>query len=182
MGNGMRGMQGTQGMFIKIPGNVLEDSGECSHFSIPGNSRKNSGNVREDSGECSRRFQRMLLKIPGNVIKDSVECSRRFQGMFHRIPGNVQEDSGGSKFWFTSWNLAYFLSNFAVKMLRYKGKKQFLSNSSKENIFVTTTYNFSSELNYYFPYLITFSFPFLSFLCWGKRVITVRRDRSIKKL
>ena len=98
MGNGMRGMQGTRGMLIKIPGNVLEDSGECSHFCIPGNSRKNSGNVREDSGECSRRFQRMLLKIPGNVIKDSVECSRRFRGMFQRIPGNVQEDSGGSKF------------------------------------------------------------------------------------
>ena len=44
-GNGMRGMQGTRGMFTRIPGNLLEDSGECCHFSIP-------GNIREDSGEC----------------------------------------------------------------------------------------------------------------------------------
>ena len=44
-GNGIRGMQGTQGMFTGIPGNLLEDYGECSHFSIP-------GNIREDSGEC----------------------------------------------------------------------------------------------------------------------------------
>ena len=39
------GMQGTRGRFTRIPGNLLEDSGECSHFSIP-------GNAREDSGEC----------------------------------------------------------------------------------------------------------------------------------
>ena len=44
-GNEMRGMQGTRGMSTRIPGNLLEDSGECSHFSIP-------GNTREDSGEC----------------------------------------------------------------------------------------------------------------------------------
>ena len=44
-GNRMRGMQGTRGMFTRIPGNLLEDSGECSHFSIP-------GNIREDSREC----------------------------------------------------------------------------------------------------------------------------------
>ena len=44
-GNGMRGMQGTRGMFTRIPGNLLEDSGECYHFNIP-------GNVPEDSGEC----------------------------------------------------------------------------------------------------------------------------------
>ena len=41
-GNGMRGMQG---MFPRIPGNLLEDSGECYYFNIP-------GNVPEDSGEC----------------------------------------------------------------------------------------------------------------------------------
>ena len=58
-------MRGTQGMFTRIPGNLLEDSGECSHFSIP-------GNAREDSGEYLRRFW----------------------GMFERIPGNLQEDSG----------------------------------------------------------------------------------------
>ena len=44
-GNGMRGMQGTRGMFTRIPGNLLEDSGECYYFNIP-------GNVPEDSGEC----------------------------------------------------------------------------------------------------------------------------------
>ena len=78
--------------------------------------------------------------------------------------------------------LLIFYQILLLKCYETMEKKQFLSNSSKENIFVTTIYNFSSELNYYFPYLITFSFPFLSFLCWGKRVITVRRDRSIKKL
>ena len=67
MGNGMREMQGTRVMFTKIPGNLLEDSGECSHFSIPGNGRK-------DSGECSRRFRGMFKKIPGNVPGDSGEC------------------------------------------------------------------------------------------------------------
>ena len=44
-GNGMWGMPGTQGMFTRIPGNLLEDSGECYYFNIP-------GNVPEDSGEC----------------------------------------------------------------------------------------------------------------------------------
>ena len=56
MGNAMRG---TQGIFTRIPGNLLKNSWECSHFSIP-------GNVPEDSGECSRRFRVMLLKIPGS--------------------------------------------------------------------------------------------------------------------
>ena len=31
-------------------------------------------------------------------------------------------------------------------------------------------------------HLITFSFSFISFLCWGERVITMKRDRGIKKL
>ena len=66
-GNGVRGMQGTRGMFTRIPGNLLEDSGECSHFSIP-------GNVPEDSGECYQRFRGMFEKIPG-------ECSGRYRGM-----------------------------------------------------------------------------------------------------
>ena len=78
MGNGMRG---TQGMFTRIPGNLLEDSGGCSHFSIP-------GNAREDSGECSRRLRGILEKILGNVRKDSGESSRRFRGILLKIPGN----------------------------------------------------------------------------------------------
>ena len=78
----MRGMQGTLGMFTRIPGNLLEDSGECYYFNIP-------GNVPEDSGECSRRLR-----------GDSRECTRKFWGMFERIPGNAQEDFGESKFRF----------------------------------------------------------------------------------
>ena len=35
-------MRGTRGMFTRIPGNLLEDSGECYYFNIP-------GNVEEDS-------------------------------------------------------------------------------------------------------------------------------------
>ena len=70
-GNGMRG---TRGMFTRIPGNLLEDSGECYYFNIP-------ENVPKDSGECSKRFRGMLKKIPGNVQEDSGECSRRFQRM-----------------------------------------------------------------------------------------------------
>ena len=59
-GNGMRGMQGTQGMFTRIPGNVL-----------------------------ILAFRGIFEKIPGNVINNSGECSRRFRGMFGKIPGNV---------------------------------------------------------------------------------------------
>ena len=64
-------MWGMQGMFTRIPGNILEDSGEYYHFSIP-------GNAQEDFGECSREFWGMFEKIPGNVQEDSGECSRRF--------------------------------------------------------------------------------------------------------
>ena len=78
MGNGMWGMQGRQGMFTKIPGNLLEDSREYFHFTIPRNSRKDfeeiPRNVREDSGECSRRFWGMFQEILGDVIKDSGKC------------------------------------------------------------------------------------------------------------
>ena len=90
MGNGM---QGTRGMFTRIPGNLLEDS-----------------------GECSRRFRGMFQRIPGNVRADSGECSERVRGMLKQIPGNVQKDSGESKFRFIFWNLACFSSNFAVKL------------------------------------------------------------------
>ena len=61
-------------MLTRIPRNLLEDSGERSYFSIP-------GDVREDSKEYSRKFQGMLPKIPQNFRKNSGECSRRFQGM-----------------------------------------------------------------------------------------------------
>ena len=134
MGNRMRGNQGMRGMFTRIWGNILEDSGAYSHFSIP-------GNAQEDSGQCARRFPGMFGKILRNVPENSGECLRRFQGMFKKIPGNVQEDSGKSKSQFMSRNLACLLSSFAVKLLQNNGKKQLLSNSPKENIFFTATCN-----------------------------------------
>ena len=86
-GNEIRGMQGTQRIFTRIPRNFLEDSRVFYHFNIP-------CNVREDSGECSERFLEMVKKIPGNVQKDSVECSARSRAMFKKILGNVKKDSG----------------------------------------------------------------------------------------
>ena len=125
-GNGMRGMRGTRGMFTRIPGNLLEDSGECYYFNIP-------ENVPKDSGECSKRFRGMLKKIPGNVREDPGEYSRRFREMFEKILGNAQEDFGESKFRFILYNLAYFLSNSAIKMR--KKNKGILS------VLLITTYN-----------------------------------------
>ena len=77
----MRGMRGTRGMFTRIPGNLLEDSGECYYFNIPRNVTKE-----------------MFKKITGNVQEDSGECLKRFWRMFKKIPGNAQEDFGESKF------------------------------------------------------------------------------------
>ena len=50
------------------------------------------GNVEEDSGECFQRFRGMFPKIPENVPEDSSKCSRRFQGMLKKIPGNLNLD------------------------------------------------------------------------------------------
>ena len=87
-------------MFTRIPRNLLEDSGKCYYFNIPGNVRKYSRNVRRDFGECSRRFREMFEEIAENVQDDSGECSRGFRGMFKKIPGEAQEDFGESKFRF----------------------------------------------------------------------------------
>ena len=93
-GEGNAGMRGTRGMFTRILENLLQDSGECCYFIIP-------GNVEEDSGECSKRFRGMfpkisgmIPKIPGNDRKDSGECFRRFSEMLKKIPGNVLENCG----------------------------------------------------------------------------------------
>ena len=86
-GNGMRGVRGTRGMFTKIPGNILEDSGECYYFNIP-------GNVEEDSGECLKRLRGMFEKIPGNVrivSKDFGECWQRFWRMLKKIEGFIMQ-------------------------------------------------------------------------------------------
>ena len=63
-GNGMRG---TPEMFTRVPGNLLEDSGECYYFNIPGNIEEDSRECSRGAGECSRGFHRMFEKIPGNV-------------------------------------------------------------------------------------------------------------------
>ena len=79
-GNRMRGISRSRRIFTRIPGNLLEDSGECYSFNIP-------GNIQEDSEECSKRLRGMLEEIPWNVQGDSGECCRRFRG----------EDSGNAK-------------------------------------------------------------------------------------
>ena len=61
------------------------------------------------------------MSIPGNAQEDSGECSKRFRGMLKKIPGNVRKDSGESKFRFVLRNLAYFLSNSAIKWRQNKG-------------------------------------------------------------
>ena len=66
-GNGMQAMRGTRGMFTRIPGNLLHDS-----------------------GECSTRFRGMFEEIPWNVRRDSEKCSRRFRGMLQNIPENAE--------------------------------------------------------------------------------------------
>ena len=66
-------------MFIRIPGNLLEDSGQCFHFNIFQEMfEKILENVQEDSAGCSKRFPEMLLKI---------------LGIFEKIPLNIPEDS-----------------------------------------------------------------------------------------
>ena len=82
--NGMRGMQGTRGMFTRIPGNLLEYSGNVIILTFQGMFQRIPGNVEEDFWKCSRGFRGMFHKIPGNVRRYSGECS----------PGNGQEDSG----------------------------------------------------------------------------------------
>ena len=83
----MRGVRGTRGMFTKIPGNLLEDSGECYYFNIP-------GNVEEDSEECLKRLRGMFEKIPENVrivSKDFGECWQRFWRMLKKIEGFIMQ-------------------------------------------------------------------------------------------
>ena len=63
----------------------------------------------------------MFEDIPGIVQEDFGVCSRGFRGMLKKIPGKAQEDFGESKFRFILWNLAYFLSNSAIKMRKNKG-------------------------------------------------------------
>ena len=85
MGDGMRGRQGSRGMFTRIPGNVLI-------LAFRGMFEKIPGNIIKDSGECSRRSQEKIWKIPGSVLEDSRECSRGFRGMFGKIPVNLNFD------------------------------------------------------------------------------------------
>ena len=65
------GERGTGGMLTRIPGNLLDDSGEFSRRfrgmfqKIPVMFKKIPGNVREDLGECYQRFHGMFKKILG---------------------------------------------------------------------------------------------------------------------
>ena len=103
-------------MSLKIPGDVQEDSRECSKMfwamfqNIPWKVPEDSQECSKDSKECRRRFQGMLKKsriremfqnIPSNVRKDSGECSRRIQVKFEKILGNVCKNSGecSRRFW-----------------------------------------------------------------------------------
>ena len=137
-------MQGTRGIFTRIPGNLSEDPGKCYHFTIPRNVFSSSritfqkipGNVQEDSEERLRRVQ-VMLQIPGNVIKDCGECSTRFRDIFQKIPRNVQE--GGIQISIYHVKSSFFLFSFAINWLQNNGKK-IKDNSSEESIFYTTTY------------------------------------------
>ena len=74
----MWGMRETRGMFTRIPGNHLENSGDCYYFNVP-------VNVEEDSGECSKRLRGMLVKIPWNVQEESEEYWQRFSKILKKI-------------------------------------------------------------------------------------------------
>ena len=151
----MRGMRGTYGMFTRIPGNLLEDSGEFYYFNIP-------VNVQEHSGEFQQRFLG-FKRILGNAQNYSAECSRRFRGMFKKIPRNLNLD------------LFFEILLIFYQILRLncdKTKKYFLRYCL---LLITNLL----RLNTVFP--PPFSFLF-SFTCRGKGVITVRECRDIKKL
>ena len=99
------------GIFTRIPGNLLEDSGKCWRR-FWGMLKKIPGNGPEDSWECSRRFRKMFKRTPGNVQEDSGKCpkksgkcSRGFWGMSKKISGNAQEDFGKSKFRFIFYQI-----------------------------------------------------------------------------
>ena len=93
----MENGNGTRGMFTRIPGNRLEDSGECSKRfwgmfpKIPGNVRRDSGECSKDSGECSRRFRGIFEEIPGNVPKDSGECWQKFLRTLKKIESFIMQ-------------------------------------------------------------------------------------------
>ena len=67
-GNGMRGM------FTRIPPISYRIPGNVIILKFRGMFQRIPGNVEEDSGECSREFREIFKKIPG-------ECSGRFRGI-----------------------------------------------------------------------------------------------------
>ena len=77
--------------------------------------------------------------------------------MFQKIPGNVRKDSRESKFRFVLWNLAYFLSNSAIKLRKNKGIFSAL---------LITTYNYSPVLKYCFSSTFFFLHFFLLSRKW----------------
>ena len=75
-------------MFEKIPGNVQDDSGECSRRfqgmfeKILGNVQEDSGDVREDSGESKFRF---VLWNLAYFLSNSVNKLRKNKGIFSAL-------------------------------------------------------------------------------------------------
>lgn len=75
-------MQGTWLISQRIPGSFFVLTFSRMFLKIPWNVQENSGNVPKDSGEYSKKFQgifeksllKSLLKILGNIQQDSVEC------------------------------------------------------------------------------------------------------------
>ena len=78
---------------IRIPEKVMI-------LTLQGIFKKIPGNLREDSEECSKGFRGMFEKILGNVREYSGKCYQRCGGMFGKILQNVQEDIG-ERFQFT---------------------------------------------------------------------------------
>ena len=119
--------------------------------------------------------------ILGTDAKHSVKYRQAFWIMSPNILQNSSEDSGKSKFRFTSWNLACFFIKFFYchkTMKKNKDGAILLKKTFSTLILITNLLS----LIYCFSELVSsFPFPFL-FLWWGKRVITVRRGRGLKKL
>ena len=75
-------MQGTWLISQRIAGSFFVLTFSRMFLKIPGNVQEDSGNVPEDSGKYSKKFQgifeknllKSLLKILGNIQQDFVEC------------------------------------------------------------------------------------------------------------
>ena len=74
----MRGMRGTRECLLGFRGISLRILRNAIILTFRGIFQKIPGNVQEDSGECSRRFWGMFKEIPGNAQEDFGESKFRF--------------------------------------------------------------------------------------------------------